>query len=249
MPYVPVTRTPARKGFGYGFEGVRADRQRAALNLNWHYGWSPDYPGNPKGFVPMIWGAGSVEKGLAIIRNEMPKTQATHLLGFNEPDLAGQANMTVAEAVDLWPRLESAGLRLGSPATVKPSSTWLTEFMTEVDNNNLRVDFMPVHIYGWPDADDFLRKLEDLHAIYNKPIWVTEYAVADFTANTKEENRYSIAQVERFMTKTIAGMRKMPYVERFAWKTRDVNDPQMWSSALFQDDGTLTSRGRLYASY
>jgi hypothetical protein len=38
------------------------------------------------------------------------------ILGFNEPDLAGQANMTVGQALDLWPRLQATGRRLGSPA-------------------------------------------------------------------------------------------------------------------------------------
>ena len=38
------------------------------------------------------------------------------LLGFNEPDLAEQANMTVEKALELWPRLEATGMRLGSPA-------------------------------------------------------------------------------------------------------------------------------------
>ena len=36
------------------------------------------------------------------------------LLGFNEPDMAGQADMSVAEALELWPRLQSTGLRLAA---------------------------------------------------------------------------------------------------------------------------------------
>lgn len=239
----------AVKGFGHGGEGALADRQRAALNLKWGYGWSADKPGSGFGeFVPMIWGGGDVDDALATVRRELPVTKATHLLGFNEPDLAAQSRMSVDRAAYLWPRLEGLGLRLGAPATIRPNAVWLDDFMRLVDRRGLRVDFMPVHIYGWPDADDFLGKLEDVHAKYGRPVWVTEYAVADFRAESKRANRYTPAQAERFMAETVAGMREMPFVERFAWKTRGVNDPQMWVSALFQSDGSLTSRGRLYAS-
>jgi hypothetical protein len=43
-------------------------------------------------------------------------------------------------------------------------------------------------------------------------------------------------------------LQKRPWLLRFAWKTRNVNDNQMWFSALFNDDGSLTSTGQLYAS-
>ncbi|WP_237715317.1 hypothetical protein [Arthrobacter sp. TB 23] len=34
------------------------------------------------------------------------------------------------------------------------------------------------------------------------------------------------------MRGTVAGMRAMPYVEPFAWKTRAITDPKMGNSAL-----------------
>lgn len=50
------------------------------------------------------------------------------------------------------------------------------------------------------------------------------------------------------MHETGEGMRAMPYVERFAWKTRAANDPPMGSSTLFHTNGKLTTTGKLYAS-
>jgi hypothetical protein len=50
------------------------------------------------------------------------------------------------------------------------------------------------------------------------------------------------------MRATVAGLRAMPFVERFAWKTRPALDPKMGCSALFHTNGSLTSTGRLYAS-
>jgi len=248
-----MTHTPALKGLGHAGRDAAALKQLKALGLldgdAWHYTWRSRYNVTPTGFVPMVRDAGDLDED-AINRalGQLPQTRATALLGFNEPDHKSQAAMTVFEALRLWPQLEKAGLRLGSPATVKPNSPWLEEFMTKAERQGRRVDFMTAHSYGWPNADSFLGKLEAMHKLYQRPIWVTEYAVADFEARTKKGNRYTTEQVEQFMRETVEGMREMPYVERFAWKTRTVNDPAMWVSALFQNDGSLTSRGRLYAS-
>jgi hypothetical protein len=112
----------------------------------------------------------------------------------------------------------------------------------------LRVDFLPIHIYGWPIADDFLGKVAESHEKYQLPIWATEYAVADFKATSNRPNRYSRQQVPQFRTETVAGMSEMPFVERFTWKTRATTNRKMGTSALFHADGTLMSVGRLYAS-
>ncbi|MDQ0820529.1 hypothetical protein QFZ79_002821 [Arthrobacter sp. V4I6] len=77
---------------------------------------------------------------------------------------------------------------------------------------------------------------------------MTEYAVADWNATSTRRSVYSRAQTEDFMRATVAGLRAMPFVERFAWKSRPAGDPVMGSSALFHTNGTLTSTGRLYAS-
>ena len=50
------------------------------------------------------------------------------------------------------------------------------------------------------------------------------------------------------MQAAVAGLRAMPFVERFAWKARGPFDPIMGPSALYQTNGQLTSTGRLYAS-
>lgn len=250
-----VTAAPrALKGFGHGGEGKLADGQRAALNLDWGYGWSADCPGTGfKEFVPMIWGGGTVVQSVATVKRELRATKATHLLGFNEPDLKSssykqQSNMSVSEAIRLWPKLEAAGLRLGAPATIKPNAAWLDQFMIKAERAGLRIDFMPMHCYGWPDPDDFLDKVAKLHEKYQRPVWVTEYAVADWDATAKRKNEYSVKQVSAFMQETVAGMREMPFVERFAWKTRDVDDRHMGTSALFDSRGWRTDLGRLYAS-
>ena len=177
------------------------------------------------------------EDAIGKIMRGLPQTQAKHLLGFNEPDYATQANMSVDQAISLWPQLQKTGLRLGSPVTVKFSSPWLKDFMTKAKNKGLRVDFMTMHCYGWPNVDDFLGKVTSLYEMYGKPIWVTEYAVADWQATSTKPSRYSRTTTNEFMRASVAGMRAMPYVERFAWKNRPGTDPVMGNSAIFSPDG------------
>ena len=250
---VPSITTPANtlKGFGHGGKDALALQQIKSLNLKWHYTWGshPNVTTTPP-FVPMIKSAKTMleQDALGYVTRQLAETKATHLLGFNEPDVVAQANMSVDQAISLWPKLQATGLRLGSPATTSPSSTWLAAFMAKAKTRGLRVDFMTTHIYAWPRADDFLNKLTMMHEKYGKPIWVTEYAVADWDATASSPCKYSRAQTEDFMRATVAGMRALPFVERFAWKTRPSGDIKMGCSALFNADGTLTSTGRLYAA-
>jgi hypothetical protein len=250
---VPAVTLPADtlKGFGHGGKDALALKQIKSLNLDWYYTWmSRYYVTTSPPFVPMVKDARRLleEDALGWVARQKAETKTTHLLGFNEPDVKAQANMSVDQAISLWPKLQATGLRLGSPATTSPSSPWLADFMAKAKNKGLRVDFVTMHIYGWPRADDFLKKLTTLHEKYGKPIWVTEYAVADWGATAANPCKYSRSETEDFMRATVAGMRAMPFVERFAWKTRPAGDIKMACSAIFHTNGSLTSTGRLYAS-
>ena len=239
------------KGLGHGGKDPLALRQIKSLNLDWYYTWSARYyVTTSPAFVPMIKDARRLLEQDAIgwVTRQLPATRTKHLLGFNEPDFKTQANMSVDEAIRLWPKLMATGLRLGSPAPAGTNSLWLESFMAKAKSKGLRVDFVTMHRYAWPKADDFLNKVTMLHEKYGKPVWVTEYAVADWNATSTRRSVYSRAQTEDFMRATVAGMRAMPFVERFAWKTRGATDPKMGCSALFHTDGSLTSTGRLYAS-
>ena len=253
VPTVPSITTPANtlKGFGHGGKDALALQQIKSLNLDWHYTWGshPNVTTTPP-FVPMIKSAKTMleQDALGYVTRQLAETKTKHLLGFNEPDVAAQANMSVDQAISLWPKLQATGLRLGSPACTSPGSAWLADFMAKAKNKGLRVDFVTTHVYAWPKADDFLNKITMMHEKYGKPIWVTEYAVADWNATATRPCIYTRAQTEDFMRATVAGLRAMPFVERFAWKTRPAGDIKMGCSALFHTNGTLTSTGRLYAS-
>jgi hypothetical protein len=230
-------------------------KQLDALDVGWYYTWGADYPAlrlasNPvPEFVPMVWGKSTLRNNaIAEIRSELEVSRAMHLLGFNEPDHRGQADMSARKAIKLWPQLEQTGLRLGSPSPAKSLGNWLKQFMDAAAAKDLRVDFVTMHHYAPPRADSFLRNVQKLHERYGKPIWITEFAVADWKATAKSPTRFTEKEIMAFMSETVTGLREMPFVERFAWKTRAHDDPIMGTSALLRADGSLSPTGELYRS-
>lgn len=173
------------------------------------------FAGHPAlaGHVPMIWGRDDVNpRDLAALRGEPV------ILGFNEPDERTQSNMSVAEAIALWPELMATGARLGSPATTTSgtlgANSWLGKFMAQAEAADLRVDFVAVHYYSTNKSvaafETFLHKV---HEAYGKPVWVTEWALADWA----NPGRFSAAENEAFFREAVRMMDDLPFVEKHAW--------------------------------
>lgn len=225
----------------------------ATSQLGWYYNWRADQMYS-KGqarrsveFVPMIHGRSDVNKR---IRSDLP---VKALLGFNEPDGASgdhQANMSVDEAVRLWPKLERHGLRLGSPATTQHQTlgpnSWQRRFMDAVEAKGLRVDFMAVHFYSTNgDVRAFRNWLRKVHAEYRRPIWVTEFAYIDWS----RPGHVSFEQNARFIRDAIAMMENLPFVERHAWFAAN---PYRWGNTtpqihLVHDNLQLTPLGKAFS--
>ena len=250
-----VQITPnSKKGFVYGSSDATTPAKVAALNVGWFYNWN--FVRNPGvdaslPYTPMIWGMTSVNNpnAFATINHIDNAGYENIVLGFNEPDGAKQANMTVDQAIQNWPLLANSGRRVGSPATASnptKAGSWFANFMTAAKAGNLRIDFIAVHWYAPPNVTSFLNELDTLYKQYNLPIWITEFAVADWTATTA--SKFSVDDVTAFMKAVVPELNKRPYIERFAWKTRVTSDINMGTSALFNDDGSLTSLGSVYAS-
>lgn len=233
-----------------------------SVNPSWWYNWNQartdgkGTTGLAQSFVPMLWSASPAR--LENLQADLAGlNQPTRILGFNEPDHEGQSAMTTGQARAAWRDLEAAaatrGLKIGSPATIAPSVWWMNRFMedsTALEDPDLQIDFVTCHIYQHPDVAAFLRKIDDLYARWGKPVWVTETAVADWSVpsgiGTAKSTKYTRTQVNDYLRDLWPELQKRPWLERFAWKTRNVNDNQMWFSALFNDDGSLTGTGQLY---
>jgi len=244
----PVVVDSAKKGVSvWNFSGITA--ALAASGSSWYYTWGSDHQGitAPAGvqFVPMIWGAASATPAAL---SEV-KSESSVLLGFNEPDMASQSNMTPQQALALWPKLMATGMTLGSPAVAANAATpggWLDQFMQGARSDGYRVNFITVHWYGsdfsTPDAVSQLQSY--LQAIYNRyglPIWLTEYALIKFGSTTV----YPTSQQQvSFITASTSMLQSLPYVQRYAWFALPATTPGQ--TGLFQPGGAPNSLGVAY---
>lgn len=224
------------------------------LKSHWFYTWGTQMPGKtvPQNceFVPMFWGKGNVTKELIDSVKKMKAAgTAKYVLGFNEPDLGDQSNMSVQEALDLWPQLESIGLPLGSPAAAWPEQAWIYEFLDKAIQQKRRVDFICVHMYVGTDDVHFVNTLQKLYDKYHLPIWITEFATADHNATTIDGNMYRPEQVLAFMQRLLPKLEELPYVHRYSWFSSSVTNTRLWPSSLIAADGKLTTLGQWYANY
>ena len=221
-PVAVAGAVSSRKGVSaWNFAGVT--QALADSGASWYYNWAaaPDGITAPASarYVPMIWGAASVTAAnLSQVTRE-----GRVLLGFNEPDQPGQANMTVTQALDLWPRLMATGMTLGSPAVAAGAATpggWLDQFMAGAKARGYRVDFITVHWYGGDfQAGPAARQLESylaaVYARYHLPVWLTEFALTSYSGGTASFP--TEAQQAAFLTAATTMLDGLPYLQRYAW--------------------------------
>jgi hypothetical protein len=222
----------------------------AAINLAWFYSWGPEKPeGLPPGveFVPMVFRKTTDER-FAEITKSIKDQKSTHVLGLNEPDEKKQGNMSVEEALDFWPKLMELGLPLGSPGCVHPDNAWMKAFMKGADERGLRVDFVNVHSYAGPGVDSLMRRLETIRDLYGRPLWITEFAVGDWQAKSVEENRFKPERIQAFMRELLPRLDSCEFVERYAWFPARPTSIPLGTSALFNEDASLTPLGEIYRS-
>jgi hypothetical protein len=239
--------SPKKGVSAWYFSGVT--QALSNVRAAWYYNWAPETGqiGKPAGseFVPMIWGAKSVTAATL----SRAKSQGRTVLGFNEPDFASQANMSVTQALDLWPQLIATGMRLGSPAPATGAATaggWLDQFMSGAAARGYRVDFIALHWYGSDfssRATDQLRSyLDATYQRYHKPIWLTEYALIKFGATTTYPTQ---TQQADFVKASTTMMEHLSYVERYAWFALPASATGD-STGLYRDGSTPTTVGAAY---
>ena len=200
--------------------------------IGWCYNWDSqpggEIPSNFN-FVPMLWSTNQYHlPNWESNTKEAISNGATHILGFNEPDLGAQANMSPQEAANAWDNMEKfAGqVKIGSPAVCNGGGdtglNWLQKFIDAC--SSCTIDFLAIHWYG--DANDFgvqnlKDHIEDAKAMAGgRPIWLTEFQPSGSTE----------AQAD-FMSKILPYLDdKSNGVERYAY---------------FEVDGVLTSGGAL----
>jgi hypothetical protein len=164
-----------KKGFGSGLPDFNRTITPVKLTKSgWFYHWGTTSAEDLTDveFVPMRWNA----KSLTDYRWKeiLDINYSNHLLGFNEPDGATQANMSLDEMLLYWPKMMESGMRLGSPAPAG-NSQLLYDFIAKCDELNYRVDFVAIHDYGEGTALAFYNKCKAVYDKTGRPIWVTEF--------------------------------------------------------------------------
>jgi hypothetical protein len=224
----------------------------SALNVYWHYSWGVgadiEEPDSVR-FVPMIWGKWSLEKSLLQVDSLAKIGKVKQLLGFNEPDGKEQANLTVEEALSYWPKLMNLNIPLGSPACVHADNDWMKGFMARVEEKGYRVDFICVHWYGGANAQSLIDHLKVIHDLYNRPIWLTEFAPADWSATSPATSKVTKAKALAFMQDILPALEKIDYVQRYSWFSASPESAALGNSALFDSAGKLTTLGEYYSKF
>ena len=182
-----------------------------------------------------------------------------HVLGWNEPDV-GSNGPDSATAIATWPAVYSAlsnggNCRIGSPApahTTLQSGDWFYDFMQGTNN---QVDFIALHNYSPSFSDvaggvaDLQQYIQGVHDLYNKPIWLTEYAMVDNSGGgtgsvpgddvQQDFMKQSIQMLDQLVSQGI--------VERYAWFALPQSDNQP-ATNLMDSGGQLNALGQVYKS-
>lgn len=252
-PPVATVTPHEQKGVG-ATAGLGVNAALAASGASWYYNWGPTPSGitTPPGvaFVPMIKNAAYVN---ATVLHEV-KQEGDTLLGFNEPDQSGEADMTVQQAIDLWPQLEATGMELGSPAVsygTNSTSSWIGQFMLEAQARHYRVDFITVHWYGQEHFSDvnvnvnaLHNYLEQTYALWGKPIWITEFALTNFQHGSPVYP--TEAEQAAFLTAATEMLATLPFVQRYAWYGLSAAGSSKGTTSLFDSAAVPTLVGEAY---
>lgn len=230
---------PALRGTRVVAEMPRSTKRGVSFSINnltdalllseciaWHYNWgnTPANTGDVATFLagegidycPMCWSGNYNADRIRNYVKDHPETQ--YLLGFNEPNLTDQANMTPAVAAEKWPAVvalaKELNLKLGAPAmnygTLPGYSDpirWLDEFFRQPGCSLDDIDFIPIHCYMMnPSA---VKSYVERFRKYGKPVWMTEFCAWESISGVEQQKTYMSAVINYF--------EKEPLVERYAW--------------------------------
>lgn len=219
--YAYLQKKSPKRGVSFSWQ-LDAEFDVLGSAVSWSYNWSNTYPSSQEGkynqygitYMPMCWNA--TYSATDIKKYFDSQTDNKYLLGFNEPNLVGQANMTPTQAAGHWADVVSlaqeSGAKLISPAlnwgTLSGYSDgvyWLDKFFEQVDINQIHA--IGVHIY-MGSAKTMLSDLQR-YKKFGKPLWLTEFCGWDGISS-------SVGQCT-FMTQSINALEQDDQVERYAW--------------------------------
>ncbi|MBC7451378.1 MAG: carbohydrate-binding protein, partial [Cytophagales bacterium] len=249
MSFSSTSQVSPKRGLAYGFTSI-ADINVLKPGISWWYNWSsiPDkgevndyYSTLGLEYVPMAWN-GNIDVNAFI---STIKPGAKYILGFNEPSLQVEANMTPQDAVNNWGKIEqiaaAKNLQIVSAAAIYSGAGSVGGYTNPVDWHkeffrlcpNCWVDYIAFHSYE-PSAGGVIGLTNNLK-VFGRPIWVTEFA--NYNA--------SVADNTSFMQQIVSAFENDPDIFRYSWFTgRRQGVPNI---DILGANGVLTSLGTAYA--
>lgn len=255
--YAYIQAKSPKRGVSFSWQ-MNEDFDLLGPAVSWSYNWANTPAASQENkykqygiqFVPMCWNNNYSPDNISAYYAAHADKQ-NYLLGYNEPNLTDQANMTPAQAAAKWndvvdvakknnARLISPALNWGTLPGYSNGVQWLQEFFTLVNPND--VHGIAVHIY-MNAAKSMIGDLQR-YKVFGKPLWLTEFCAWDGTSS-------SAAQCQ-FMAQSINYLEQDDDLERYAWFIPRWN--QATESAPFMQLITkakpyeLTERGILFVN-
>lgn len=224
--YTLSQKRSEKRGGAQSFQLPDMDIPLLGSSTAWSYNWSNSSPSSALDalfqqygmlWCPMVW---NDNYNADAIRNYARTHSGTqYLLGFNEPNLTDQCNMTPAQAAEHWPAVvalaKETGMKLVSPAMnygtlegYHDPIKWLDEFFAIPGINLSDIDAIAVHCY-MPSASS-VKNFIEMFRKYGKPVWLTEFCNGN-------SNRISAEDQLKYLCETLNMLEQNDLVERYAW--------------------------------
>ena len=255
--YAYIQGKSAKRGVSFNWQ-MDADFDLLGPAVSWSYNWANTYASNQETkyqqygiqYVPMCWNNSYSAANISAYY-AAHASQQNYLLGYNEPNLTDQANMTPTQAAEKWgdvvalaknnnARLISPAMNWGTLPGYSNGVQWLQEFFTKVNSND--ISGIAVHIY-MNTAKGTLSDLQR-YKVFGKPLWLTEFCAWDGTST-------SAAQCQ-FMCQCINALEQDKDLERYAWfipRGGYATEAEPFMSLLTKTNPpALTERGVLFVN-
>lgn len=238
---IPITSSSSKRGLAYNDADLLSGFVSSSSKVSWAYNWGSSTSGLPSGleYVPMLWGLGSGKtSGWAADAKAAIAAGTTHLMSFNEPDLAAQSNIGYADAAAgylTYMEPFAGQAKLGAPAVTNGGSpmglTYLGNFLESC--SKCTIDFVSIHWYDSATNIGYFKNY--IQSAYtaggNRPIWITEFGASG-----------SADQQNTFLETVIPWLDSLDYVERYAYFMAA-------DGILLSGGSTLSTLGNTYATF
>jgi hypothetical protein len=239
------TYSGSKRGLAYNEAGLcKTFGSKFGFGYNWGQVENNDI-GAP--FIPMMHGPtkATAQEWLANVDKAVKKgTKA--VMGFNEPDHAEQANLSPAAACAAWKQYMNPIAASHPDITIiGPSVTnggapmgldWLSRFHDACPDAVVHATNIHFYdIYETATIDRFKAQVEKAAAIYNMPVWVTEFGLNPGSATQ--------AQAASFLKEAMAYLDASDKVQGYSWFMVGSGENQLNSGS------GLSEVGKVYAAY